>query len=37
MQIDITGRKNIGDMDILEKYILDEGFDWATEYLDRLT
>lgn len=37
IQIDITGRKNIDDRDILENYIIDEGFDWATEYLDRLT
>lgn len=37
IQIDITGRKNIDDRDILENYIIDEEFDWATEYLDRLT
>lgn len=37
MQIDITGRKNIDNRDVLENYIIDEGFDWATEYLDRLT
>lgn len=37
IQIDITGRKNIDNRDVLENYIVDEGFDWATEYLDRLT
>lgn len=37
IQIDITGRKNIDNRDVLENYIIDEGFDWATEYLDRLT
>ena len=37
IQIDITGRKNIDNRDVLENYIIDNGFDWATEYLDRLT
>ena len=37
IQIDITGRKNIDNRDVLENYIIDEGFDWATEYLGRLT
>lgn len=36
IRIDITGRKNIDSRDVLENYIIDEGFDWATEYLDRL-
>ena len=37
IQIDITGRKNIDNRDVLENYIIDNGFDWATEYLNRLT
>lgn len=37
MQINVTGRKNVENRDTLEKYILDEGFDWASEYLNRLT
>lgn len=36
MRIDVTGRKNVENRDTLEKYILDEGFDWAAEYLNRL-
>ena len=37
IRIDITGRKNIDNRDVLENYIIDEGFDWAAEYLNRLT
>ena len=37
IRIDTTWRKNIDNRDVLENYIIDEGFDWAAEYLDRLT
>lgn len=37
IRIDITGRKNIDNRDVLENYIIDDGFDWAAEYLNRLT